>query len=201
MQVGDSITQGFGCPALAVTSMSDGWRQSTWNRAEAARKQITFVGPFANGNPDTGGRHEGVGGSTIGDHLAGLAAYLATYNPSVVTVMLGTNNAHAVLVDQVTADYTSLMNIIRSYSATVPIAACLPISITDPTRTPYIDSVRSQETAVVNSMISGGDAHIVLIDTSALSTDQLNTDGVHPTCTGYVTLGNIIWNGGLSALL
>lgn len=162
-------------------------------------KYNLFVGPFSGGTPVTGAHHDGNPGDKIADRIPSLGGFLTTYQPGLVTVLLGTNNTQSDADrDATTADYTSLLNTIRTNMPTVKIACILPLPTLDPTRTGRIASVIAQETAVVNARIAGGDSNLILIPTASMPTAQLE-DGVHPSCDGYVTLGNIIWNGGLKS--
>lgn len=197
MAVGDSITAGSGC------TDGNAWRAQVLSLAQAAGKNISFSGPRFSGTVPLALYHDAVPGYKISDLTPTLASYLNSYQPNVVAIFLGSNNAAGgqTTTDATTADYDAMLAVIRAWSPTVKVAAILPIQ--RPLSASFLAQVITQETAVVNARITAGDTNLVLVsDTyNLMPTDQLNSDQIHPTCDGYVTLGNIIWNGGLGGLV
>lgn len=191
MQVGDSLTRGNGCTVL------DSWRLAVMQLGWAVNRFMTFVGPNTDtaGTSLTGNHYDAVPGDRIDQRIPTLDADLLLYEPNIVVVLLGTNNAlqGAITTAAVTADFTTLLNTIRARMPLVDILVVLPIPLPG---SAFIASVVSQETNVVNTFIAGGDTHIYLCDAFTQFTGPY-ADSVHPSCVGYGAgagnLGQVVW--------
>ncbi|HWJ11708.1 MAG TPA: GDSL-type esterase/lipase family protein [Nocardioides sp.] len=94
--LGDSLSQGFGGDST--------WRYWFWRETNRQGVPVDFVGPDAGFIAGYGTRYErpnlafdrhhaARGGSTVNDHLAKVDALMTTYQPDVVVVELGVNDA------------------------------------------------------------------------------------------------------------
>lgn len=85
MPLGDSITYGVG------SSTAVGYRRDLWLRLRAVGVQVDFVGSLRNGYL-TDNNHEGHIGYRIDQIDARVSSWLATYQPDVVLLHIGTND-------------------------------------------------------------------------------------------------------------
>jgi lysophospholipase L1-like esterase len=83
MPLGDSITEG----------VNGGYRDVLWERLTSAGLTVDFVGPRSDRYADIADReHAGTPGFNSSDILRNVDAYMATYRPDVVLLMVGTND-------------------------------------------------------------------------------------------------------------
>ncbi|MER7835971.1 ricin-type beta-trefoil lectin domain protein [Streptomyces sp. NPDC096040] len=190
LPLGDSITYGVG------SSTGNGYREPLWNDLAAEGHPLDFVGSVRAGTmPDPD--NEGHSGWRI-DQIADITdASLATYQPNVVTLMIGTNDLnqgyqvagapdrlHA-LVDQITAD---------DPTATVLVADLIVSTA------PSVEAARPAYNASIPKMVQAEQAagrHVAYVDMSALTTADL-ADSLHPNDSGYQKMA-AAWNKGIQA--
>ncbi|WP_433086967.1 GDSL-type esterase/lipase family protein [Dactylosporangium sp. CA-052675] len=189
MPLGDSITWGVGS---ATTSS---YRAALWNRLTTqAGFGVDFVGSQQSGavpDPD----NEGHSGWRIDQIAANIDGWLATYQPDVVLLHIGTNDMNqnyqvatapqrlGALVDQVLADRPS---------ATVLVAKIVPA----------LDATVQSRITTFNAAIPGvlsGKARTRIVDLSGLSAGDLN-DTLHPNDTGYAKMA-VRWYTALEPVL
>ncbi|WP_433061023.1 GDSL-type esterase/lipase family protein [Dactylosporangium sp. CS-033363] len=189
MPLGDSITWGAGS---ATTSS---YRAALYNRlVTQAGYGIDFVGSQQSGAlPDTD--NEGHSGWRIDEIAAQIDGWLATYQPDVVLLHIGTNDMNqnyqvgtapqrlAALVDKILADR--------------PAAQVLVAKIV-----PALDANIQARINTFNAAIPGvlsGKARTRIVDLSGLSSSDLN-DTLHPNDTGYARMA-VRWYQALEPVL
>ncbi|GAA4258288.1 GDSL-type esterase/lipase family protein [Dactylosporangium darangshiense] len=189
MPLGDSITYGVGSPT------GSSYRAALWNRlAVQAGYAIDFVGSQRSGAlPDTD--NEGHSGWRIDEIAANVDGWLATYQPDVVLLHIGTNDMNqnydvgnaparlAALVDRILADRPA---------ATVLVAKIVPAL------DPAIQARINAFNAAVPPALAGK-ARTRLVDLSGLASSDLN-DTLHPNDAGYAKMA-VRWYAGLEPVL
>jgi lysophospholipase L1-like esterase len=178
MPLGDSITAGVGSPT------SSSYRAPLYDRlVRQAGYAIDFVGSQQSGSlPDTD--NEGHSGWRIDQIAANIDGWLATYQPDVVLLHIGTNDINqnyqvdtapqrlAALVDRILADRPQ---------ATVVVAKLIPAM--DATLQARTDAFNAQ----VPGIVSARGARAKLVDMTALTAADMN-DTLHPNDTGYARM-------------
>jgi lysophospholipase L1-like esterase len=200
MPLGDSITLG----------VNGGYRNRLWDLLTGQGRTLDYVGSqvdqYAKA-PDKD--HEGHPGWTIGNIAAAIDAWLATYAPGYVLLMIGTNDVawwcaktaaevadeHAALVDQILGDLPDVWLVVAS----IPPESS---SIIDPNR---VD--RAQLAADLNVEIearvqtrSGAGARVRFADVAAVLTVGDLYDGIHPTEDAHAKIGQV-WFDALQPIL
>ncbi|GAA2388230.1 GDSL-type esterase/lipase family protein [Dactylosporangium salmoneum] len=189
MPLGDSITYGVG------SSSSSSYRAALWNRlAVQAGYAIDFVGSQQSGAlPDTD--NEGHSGWRIDQIAANIDGWLATYQPDVVLLHIGTNDMNqnyqvdtapqrlAALVDRILADR--------------PTASVLVAKIV-----PALDAGIQARINTFNAAIPSalaGRARTRVVDLTGLAAADLN-DTLHPNDAGYAKMA-VRWYSALEPVL
>ena len=211
LPLGDSITEG------CCTAPEGGYRIELFRQAATNGKNVTFVGSLLNGPTTVANRtfpmrHEGHGGFTIsGGGNGGIAGAItdnaiATYHPSIVLLMIGTNDLND-NIDVVNAP-SRLGNLIDEIIRDAP-AALVVVSNIIPIGAPNADQrVQTYNAAIpglVNARVSAG-KHVVFVDNYAAFARNpnyqtaLKADGLHPNDAGYVLLGQGFY-GAVSGVL
>ncbi|WP_241562648.1 SGNH/GDSL hydrolase family protein [Streptomyces hoynatensis] len=175
MPLGDSITDGITVPGA--------YRIDLWQKFVAAGQEVDFVGSLSNGPSQLGDHdHEGHSGWTIAQIDANVTNWLATYDPDVILLHIGTNDMYgsdpagaparlSALIDHITA---------QSPDAELFVATIIPISFADST----VRTFNAQVPAIVQSKVDAG-RHVHLVDMYRALTVADLADGVHPNATGY----------------
>ncbi len=200
LPLGDSITEG------CCTAPEGGYRIELFRQVVTNGKNVTFVGSLLNGPTTVANRtfpmrHEGHGGFTIsGGGNGGIAGALtdnaiATYHPSIVLLMIGTNDLNdnidvvnapsrlGSLIDEIIKDAPAALVIVSSI---IPIAA--------PNADQRVQTYNAAIPGLVNARASAG-KHVVFVDNYAAFAKNpnyqtaLKADGLHPNDAGYVLLG------------
>src|SRR5579859_901846 len=86
MPLGDSITAGVG------SMNGSGYRAALWYDYQAAGYRVDFVGSGHNGPQDFPQQHEGHPGWRIDQLSAHIVGWLATYQPHIILLQIGTND-------------------------------------------------------------------------------------------------------------
>ncbi|MBM9502995.1 SGNH/GDSL hydrolase family protein [Actinacidiphila acididurans] len=177
MPLGDSITWGYASPT------GNGYRGYLYNDLAAEGHSVDFVGSVRNGtmsDPD----NEGHSGWRI-DQIAGIAdSVLATYQPNVVTLEIGTNDLNGNY--QVSTATDRLKSLIDQIARDVPNATVLVgtlIVSTSGTEEASRPGFNAKLPAIVQGEQAAG-KHVSLVDMSALTTADL-ADSLHPNDNGY----------------
>ena len=188
--MGDSITAGND------STTGNGYRGPLWNELSAEGYALDFVGSAQNGtmsDPD----HEGHSGFRI-DQLAAITdSSLATYQPNVVTLMIGTNDLGqnyqvstapdrlSALVDQIVRDDPNVTVLVASL-----------IASTNTVVAPAEPAFNAAIPGIVAAKQSAGQ-HVGFVDMSAVTTADL-ADALHPNDGGYQKMADA-WNRGVQA--
>jgi lysophospholipase L1-like esterase len=211
LPLGDSLTQGAG-------SSGGGYRRELFREIVARGQSIKFVGSAASGPAMLEGvpvpfprNHEGHGGFTIQDISTWITEHqtIATYQPDLVMLEIGTNNglrhpgadvpaaldALAALIDQILASDSRLLLIV---------AQITPTSTDDGLMN--VKAYNAGIPALVAARASAG-KHIVTVDIYKAfvanpdwKTAYLPNSDVHPNDAGYDAMGRG-WYGALGPLL
>jgi lysophospholipase L1-like esterase len=161
---------------------------------------VDYVGSQKSGTA-TDNDNEGHPGYRIDQVAAGADGWLATYQPDVVLLNVGTNdtiqnydlpNAPArlrALIDQILVDRPT---------ATVVFSTLVPSG--DATNNARVQAFNAQLPAIAQAEQSAGQK-VRLVDlNSTLTTADIGSDGVHPTDAGYVKVADL-WYSGLQPVL
>ena len=190
MPLGDSITAGAG------SSTGSSYRAALWDRLVGqAGYAVDFVGSQRSGAlPDTD--NEGHSGWRIDQIASNVDGWLATYQPDVVLLHIGTNDMNqnfqvdtapqrlGALLDQILADRPA---------ATVLVAKIVPAL--DAT----IQSRINAFNAAVPGVVSARGSRAKLVDLSVLSSADMN-DTLHPNDNGYARMA-VRWYSALEPVL
>ncbi len=192
MPLGDSITSGY------LSSDNNGYRGTLFNDVVGAGNQTDFVGSLRDGSafdPD----HEGHSGYRIDQVAALLNGVLATYQPNLVTLHIGTNdmlqsyelstapNRLASMIDQIFANDPGV---------TIVVAQLIPNA--NATVQSNINAYNSQIPGIVQTRASAG-RHILMVSMNTLTTSDLN-DGTHPNDGGYQKMA-AVWYAGVQQVI
>lgn len=190
MPLGDSITWGVGSPS------SSSYRAPLYQRLVGqAGYAVDFVGSQRSGTlPDTD--NEGHSGWRIDQIAASVDGWLATYQPDVVLLHIGTNDMNqnyqvgtapqrlGALIDQI---------LVARPAATVLVAKIVPAL--DAAIQARIDAFN----AAVPGVIAARGARAKLVDLSGLAAADLN-DTLHPNDSGYARMA-VRWYTALEPVL
>ncbi|MCF8357341.1 MAG: Ig-like domain-containing protein [Prolixibacteraceae bacterium] len=198
MPLGNSITQGDGRAALYL--VPGGYRLPLWENLVDAGLDcgVDFVGSLTT-NPATGlpdPDHEGHSGWTTGMILDNIDAYMASANPDIVMMHLGTNDVAQDVVDDAPANLRALMDHI---CAALPPDGKLYVAKIIP-----MGGVGNASSIAYNSLIvdavtekQGEGLPVHLVDAYGMwqneyydAWGQSNCDWTHPGQLGYNALGD-----------
>jgi Ca2+-binding RTX toxin-like protein len=198
MPFGDSITYGVISSGTVKNEQSGGYRIYLWNDLLGSDLAVDYVGSLLSGPSSFPDRdNAGFRGETI-DYLNSVDAnLLSTYQPDVVLLMIGTNDAKTDTAAQMISQLRSLL---------------ISIATNDPNATIFVAQIppayaSARDPAVIqqyNAMIPGlieelNDTYkVVLVDTSDLTLADITAppadSGVHPTAAGYEKLAADFYN-------
>jgi lysophospholipase L1-like esterase len=193
MPLGDSITFGVG------SSTGSSYRLDLYQRlVRQAGYTIDFVGTQRSGSlPDTD--NEGHSGWRIDQIASNVDGWLATYQPNLVLLHIGTNdmnqnfqvstapNRLSALIDQITTDVPA---------ATVVVASLIPAN--DATIQARINTFNASVPGIVAAKQQAG-KRVRLVDMASLTTADL-ADTLHPNDSGYAKMSTIFYAGAAQAL-
>ena len=193
MPLGDSITDGDDIPG--------GYRIELEDLLLEGGHSFDFVGSMQNGwgslfDVD----HEGHGGWRIDQITAKVETWLATEQPDVVLLKIGTNDVLQ-SYDMANAP-RRLSELLDRIATAAPSASILVSTITPLADTRQNDKVRTFNAAlpaIVNDKVGAG-SDVELVDNyAALTTDDL-LDGTHPDAGGYGKMATV-WYSALGGVL
>ncbi|MEV4136514.1 GDSL-type esterase/lipase family protein [Dactylosporangium sp. NPDC049742] len=178
MPLGDSITWGEGSPTTSS------YRAPLYSRLVAnAGYNIDFVGSQRSGSlPDTD--NEGHSGWRIDQIAASANGWLATYQPDVILLHIGTNDMNQNY--QVATAPQRLGSLIDQILAARPTATVLVAKIV-PALDATIQARINTFNAAVPGIVSARGARARLVDLSTLAASDLN-DTLHPNDSGYAKM-------------
>ena len=193
MPLGDSITAGY--------PNEGGYRIKLWNTALANNWKIDFVGSQSNGPYSLGDHnHEGHSGDRIDEIAALLDDVLATYNPQMVLLHIGTND--------VVQDYdlinapNRLKSLLDQIFHSIPTVQLLVAQITPSTSDTFNARIQTYNAAIpdIVSFEQAQGYSIKLVDMNSALTDSDLVDSVHPTQYGYDKMADV-WATAIQPLL
>jgi lysophospholipase L1-like esterase len=190
MPLGDSITWGVG------SSSGNSYRGALWNQLAAEGHALDFVGSGRNGtmsDPD----NEGHSGWRI-DQIAGITdSVMATYQPNVVTLEIGTNDLNGnYQVSTATDRLSALIDQITNDAPNATVLVGTLIVSTSGTEESYRPAFNAKLPGIVQAKQAAG-KHVRLVDMSALTTADLS-DTLHPNDNGYSKMASA-FNSGVQA--
>ncbi|GLZ01981.1 SGNH/GDSL hydrolase family protein [Actinoplanes sp. NBRC 103695] len=194
MPLGASITWG------TASSDGNGYREDLRKRLADAGVTVDYVGSQQSGAM-ADRDNEGHPGWRIDQVAASIDGWLATYQPDVVLINVGTND---------TIQNYDLPNAPARMRALVQriVAARPGIAVVFSTLVPSRDAGNNAETQAFNAQLpaiardeqaAGHRVHLADLN-SSLTVDDISSDGIHPTDAGYVKMGNI-WYSALRPVL
>ena len=179
MPLGDSITDGL--------NGTGGYRSDLWQLLNVDARFVDLVGSQAAGPALLGDKnHEGHPGWRIDEIDANVGGWLATYQPDVVLLHIGTND---VIQDRDLGQAPSrLSTLIDHITAAVPDAELYVSTIVpfvNPTDEAQAQSYNAAIPGIVQAQRDAG-RRVRLVDLhAALGAPDLLADGVHPSNGGY----------------
>lgn len=192
MPLGDSITEG----EHAIDPNPGAYRIQLSADFLTDGLSVDFVGSQSNGPNRLGDKdHEGHGGWKI-DQITSLVnnGVISTYQPDIVLLMIGTNDARTNSLSEMYADLNNLINQITSRSPNTQ----LLVSSIAPSNPDILGQTRADKTRDFNALISGlvsdkvaqGKKVAFVNAGGSLTLNDLVSDGKHPNAQGYNKLGN-----------
>lgn len=202
MCVGDSITYGNKVPG--------GYRAPLYNLYKQNGIALRMVGPNNANNgtvlPENSG-HAGYGGYYITEISNKIISWVESYRPQVVSLQLGTNDMLMNKTDKFPNDKRDgapdrLAALIDKIAATSPNTEIFVAKI-PPLNSSYNKYVTAYN-ASIESMVAEKGSKVHLVDNyTALSDDlsaNLQSDGIHPTQTGYDKMAQSWYDGSQSVV-
>ena len=209
MAVGDSITLGQG------SERTGGYRMFLWQMLADAGFYITPVGwntsnpvmPYDVSYPRRGSGHASYGGWKIQDHLDqlagrtgrpsgnplgsdGIGAWITTYNPDVLLVLLGTNNAavdSSTVIQQVMSDFATA---VYAAKPTVKVVwGTMPYQQNNKTTYPVSGYWQTEWAKWTGKTIVKAE----VADTLGIQSDRFY-DMIHPNINGYERIATAWFN-------
>ncbi|WP_189162836.1 FG-GAP-like repeat-containing protein, partial [Sphaerisporangium melleum] len=188
MPLGDSITFGEG------SSTGAGYRGQLWEELKAQNgTTVNFVGSQHSG-PIPDNDNEGHPGWLIDDIDRITDNALATYQPNVVLLHIGTNDMNRnVYPGGAPARLGSLIDRIFRDSPDVTLLVSKLVPSSDPIVQGRIFTYNNSIPDVVAQKQNAG-KHVWLVDMNAVTVGDL-VDVLHPGDTGYRKMGHVFYNG------
>jgi lysophospholipase L1-like esterase len=190
LPVGDSITFGIDDSAGTADANLVAYRAALFQAMTSNNLLIDFVGDQNNGTralPDRA--NAGVPGRTADQLLVDMPSYLNTYHPSVMLLLIGTNDFGE---EDVTGQQRAILDLVHQQSPNtkILIGALPPIPPTTPLgpeAPDFIYWVNLFMPAMVAQARADG-IDVSLVTWPSVGYDDLNSDGVHPTAAGYAEM-------------
>lgn len=186
MPLGDSITDG---------GSTGGYRPELKAKIAETGVVVDYVGSVTNG-PGDDNQHEGHGGYTINQLVAGIDNWIDTANPDVVLLMVGTNDMYRntdAEVAQAPARLGQLIDKIITRKQNIKIYVSTIPPIDDASYNARVNAYNAALPNIVNTRAIAG-RNVMLANVGAqLATGDL-ADGTHPNVGGYTKMANA-WFG------
>ncbi|MBD2461557.1 hypothetical protein H6G89_10900 [Oscillatoria sp. FACHB-1407] len=194
MPLGDSITAG----QHTVDPVQGAYRIQLYENFVSDGFAVDFVGSQINGPTSNFDRnHEGYPGETIDDIRGRIQNGSISFDPQLnaVLLMIGTNDTGSEFVSnaEMVDDLSDLIDAITARTnALVVVSSILPLA--NGTRNSRAQTYNSSIPGLVNTKVSQGKRVTFANVGGALTTGDLNSDGIHPTAAGYDELGTLWYN-------
>lgn len=193
MPLGDSITDGYNVPG--------GYRIDLWTHLHERGYRVDFVGTQTNGPPELPDRdHQGHSGWRIDQIHANVVRWLGATQPSLVLLIIGTNDmAQGYDLDRAPDRLSRLLDdIFRTRPQAQVFVGSLP-----PIDAPELDArVRRYNQAIAELIQQRQDAgdRLIFVDLyPELTADDL-ADGIHPNREGHRKIARM-WDRALAETL
>ncbi|WP_250008743.1 SGNH/GDSL hydrolase family protein [Actinoplanes sp. M2I2] len=189
MPLGDSITWGSGSADSRVGNRTgaptaSGYRIDLRNRLEAAGLNVDFVGSQQAGPAGADRDNEGHPGWRIDQIAANVDGWLATYQPDVILLHIGTNDlAQNRSVDASAARLSALIDQIR---AARPYADVFVQQLVQGHVEPYKSRIAAYNKRIPG-VVAGKDPRVRLVDQSSIG-GLSEFDNLHPNDDGYAKM-------------
>jgi lysophospholipase L1-like esterase len=189
MPLGDSITYGSGSADSRVGNRTgaptaSGYRIDLQNRLGAAGLNVDFVGSQQAGPKGADRDHEGHPGWRIDQIAANVDTWLATYQPDVILLHLGTNDmAQNKSVDPTATRLSTLIDQIR---AGRPDADIFVQQLVQGHIEPYKSRIAAYNKRIPG-IVAGKDDKVHLVDQSSIG-GLSEFDQLHPNDDGYAKM-------------
>ncbi|ELR98076.1 SGNH/GDSL hydrolase family protein [Gloeocapsa sp. PCC 73106] len=196
MPLGDSVTSGQHGPR---TSTPGSYRIQLWDNFVSDRLRVDFVGSLSNGPQELGDKdHEGNGAYAIHglNNLIIEESILSIHQPDIILLITGANDV--IRNYSLNRMYTDLSNLIDTITTQLPNVELLVSSLTP--LNPLIKGDRAANKArdfnnlipdLVEDKAAEGKNVIYVNAGGSLSVEDLATDGIHPSASGYDELGDV----------
>ncbi|XVV14294.1 SGNH/GDSL hydrolase family protein [Actinoplanes sp. CA-131856] len=189
MPLGDSITWGSGSADSRVGNRTgaptaSGYRADLGNRLAAAGIDVDFVGSQQAGPAGTDRDNEGHPGWRVDQIAANVGTWLATYEPEVILLHIGTNDmAQNRSVGATAAGLSALIDQIRDAR---PDADIFVQQLVQGHIEPYKSRIAAYN-RTIPGIVAGKDAKVHLVDQSSIGGLSL-FDNLHPNDHGYAKM-------------
>ena len=208
MPLGDSITLGA----------NGGYRNNLYTDLQQDNCGVGYVGTLFDPNTRVADKtHEGHAGLAIGDIARSVNAWLATTQPGIILLMIGTNDTAAFTnedADQIGARHSALIDQLRTArpDAWILVASIPPQSSVlihgkpdgNATTTSVDRAVLTQElNAVIRSNVAARVAagqRVRFADVNSVLTTADLYDGIHPTEAAHAKIAQVFLDGIRAAL-
>jgi len=200
MPLGDSITVG----------VNGGYRNNLYTGLQQNNCGVSYVGTLSDVNTRVADkRHEGHSGLTIGDIAGGVNAWLASTQPNIILLMIGTNDIMAFTnenADQIGARHNALIDQLRAarpnawiFVASIPPQSSLIIPAVNVDRAVLAQQLDVVIRKNVEARVAAGQRVRFVGVYSALTTMDLY-DGIHPTEAAHAKVAQKFLEGIRAAL-
>src|SRR5262245_6946233 len=189
MPLGDSITDGYNVPG--------GYRINLWSSFQAIELDAVFVGSLSNGPPELGSRqHEGHTGWRIDQIADQTSGWLATYQPDLILLHIGTNDILQSYYLESIGD--RLSDLLDQVTDQLPESIVITALIT-----PLANPAWNQQVVRYNGLVRELVALKAKEGRLVILVDMYNAevelaDGIHPTRAGYDTMADVWFEAILS---
>ncbi|MFK4085065.1 GDSL-type esterase/lipase family protein [Kribbella sp. NPDC020789] len=192
MAIGDSITAG-------ADAAQGGYRTDLWQLLRADGRPVDFVGSASSGSAALADKdNEGHGGWTIDMIQGSVVGWLNTYQPDVVTLMIGTNDMHT--DESSGAAPGRLSTLLDTIAQTLPntqtfVSSIPPIN--DELKDAHVEAFNATIPPMVAAKAAAG-KKVTFVDTNPAFSNPFDmADALHPTY-GALSKAAGIWYGALT---
>jgi lysophospholipase L1-like esterase len=195
MPLGDSLTQASPDhdPTRYSAGTHGGYRKPLWDRFAAEGFLLDFAGSQSDGPVDFDTDHEGHPGWSVGDLVANVDLWLSNEEPTIVLLLIGTNDAFRSTVENSLEQLKELIGTIDAQllPGGVLLVGTVPrVGAMFKVQNEWIVEYNAGVAELVNaSTMAGGQVELVdLFD--LISEDDLFTDGVHWNRQGFAKVAD-----------
>ncbi|MFB6720747.1 GDSL-type esterase/lipase family protein [Kribbella sp. NPDC056345] len=192
MPIGDSITAG-------ADAAQGGYRTDLWQLLRADQRPVDFVGSVSSGSAALADKdNEGHGGWTIEMIQGSVVGWLNTYQPDVVTLMIGTNDMHT--DESSGAAPGRLSTLLDTIAQTLPntqtfVSSIPPIN--DELKDAHVDAFNATIPAMAAAKAAAG-KKVTFVDTNQAFSNPFDmADALHPNY-GSLSKAAGLWYGALT---